>query len=655
MIITKINLQDNICSIEGTFESKNENDLLFWGECDGVPVIIELAEYITQTDENHFNIIVPVSVFLDLEINGRTWLELCRNFNIKDKIQFHPELIGYKNSGNLCENYNYELIVKDNGLFMILEPKDKEFKLIHCSITNHIIKLGIDNKNVFSQGNASLYIKRRLVEKIYHYSDMEIFIGEVDENGMVEAPIPFEYFEDITEIQYYDFVIKLKERNNIAEYFLHLEDEMLVAGKNICDNTGTKKVDITMTNSKTVCVKCCIQSLKQSYVESILVGAGVVRIALSEPDDKPDSVNDKYLIFKKRTYNDKKSYCLNWRTPLTQAGGQLVAEENSEKLLADCVRCCDEFWDVYVENGDNLIPVLCDKSKNTKYFTAASGYEICFFTNSEGGLSVYTHEKKHNDNNKTNIAVSGTCYSHCVFKSLPYFNPDYKKYYDCVYRQSNSSIISLASEALKNWTQKDEWGVEESRYLPTDFNKDFFTKLKESKAEYLLIDNFVDATKPVIEVEEGVYITYSRLLKGTNILRDYVNCKFIKPGTFEYYELFKKYAKIFVEKVKECMPESHIILLESRFSYSKIDEQTNKKEDWGWKPLIQKDNTVWDKIDEYLLEIAPDIRVIDMRHTKYVSDARSPLGASPNHYQKYYYKEILDKINKIVLEDKVRR
>ena len=85
-------------------------------------------------------------------------------------------------------------------------------------------------------------------------------------------------------------------------------------------------------------------------------------------------------------------------------------------------------------------------------------------------------------------------------------------------------------------------------------------------------------------------------------------------------------------------------------------EKTGERNQWDGIPYIKRNNIRWDEIDNILLQIAPDIRVIDMRNTNYVSDIESPIpgGASPSHYQKFYYKEILDKLNKFVLEDLLR-
>lgn len=141
------------------------------------------------------------------------------------------------------------------------------------------------------------------------------------------------------------------------------------------------------------------------------------------------------------------------------------------------------------------------------------------------------------------------------------------------------------------------------------------------------------------------------------MIRDLADCQIIKPGTEEFYTLYRKHAKIFIHEVKKYIPENHIILLQARFSYYKIDEKTNVKQEWAGKSYIQRNNIRWDNIDHIFISLAPDIRIIDMRNTQYVSDVHSPIpgGASPSHYQKFYYREILDKINKIVLEDKISK
>ena len=67
---------------------------------------------------------------------------------------------------------------------------------------------------------------------------------------------------------------------------------------------------------------------------------------------------------------------------------------------------------------------------------------------------------------------------------------------------------------------------------------------------------------------------------------------------------------------------------------------------------IKRTNRNWDMYDAIFLEELPDAQYIDMRSTNWISDVNSPIigGALPSHYQSGFYKEIYEKIIKIILK-----
>jgi len=292
------------------------------------------------------------------------------------------------------------------------------------------------------------------------------------------------------------------------------------------------------------------------------------------------------------------------------------------------------------------------------YFKFAEGFEGCFYFQQNGTLAFYTHESNHAQNNKIRVGVLGTCFSRQVFHSSSYFNPDYKRFYDCVYTQFHSSIISLASGSCEGLVKLgQEFGQNKlaAMYFPTEIKKEFFRKLEESGAEYLIIDNYVDAVRPIIRFAPEIYLTYNMFFQGTNLIRQIKDCEIIRPGTEEYFRLYAHYADIFVKEVSRILPQNHMVLLQSRFGYRKIDETTNTISDWPNGYYIRNNNLNWEKVDNLLIKAAPEMRVIDMTAAPWLCDVHTPIGggASPSHLQRGYYREVLDRLNKIVLEDRL--
>ena len=92
-----------------------------------------------------------------------------------------------------------------------------------------------------------------------------------------------------------------------------------------------------------------------------------------------------------------------------------------------------------------------------------------------------------------------------------------------------------------------------------------------------------------------------------------------------------------------------IILVGGRLSPFKTQSELwQSKMNW-----IKRTNCNWDMYDAIFLEELPNAQYIDMRSTNWTSDVNSPImgGASPSHYQSGFYKEIYEKIMKIILKE----
>ena len=651
MIITRIELKNDIWTLRYKAENIEKTDLFLWGEKDNCPIIIELNDYVDR-NEGEGIVKIPLKLFESIIIDQNISLKLCNSFNLKAAIHIEKTFEDYCSKLWMEGDYNIRLIVEAQTIYFHIEKIPRIFKVSMLKVKDHILILNLEN--IYSNGIdcASLYLKRRLTEHIWQYNDREIHLGHFHTDGKISVKIPFDLLEDENQTQFFDLILRRKKGKISSDYFLSIEKNDM---RNIIDvqeeDGGNKIIELFCSAGKNLSMKFFAKREEKNLNELVIKGH-LINISLK--DDLQECSSK--LVVRKRTYSNEKRYCVKWEKDFKIEKSVNVFEERTENFLRGLIKSRDEHWDVFVEQNQVLYPIKCD-SINTKYFDVADGFKICFFCNKEKHLSVYTHEGDHSEYTKTRIAVLGTCFSRSVFKSDPYFNPDYKRFYECVYTQFHSSIISLTSEKFLNYEHKDEWNKEASLYLPTEFNKDFFENLRKSKAEYLLLDNYIDATRPVIDVGDGAYITYNKYLIRSNLIRDLSRCRIIKPGTNEFYDLYKEHAKQFLHETKKIMPENHIILLEGRFSYFKIDEKTNIKEEWEGRTYIHRNNIRWNEVDHIFRLLAPDIRVIDMRNTQYVSDVRTPIpgGASPSHYQKYYYREILDKINKIILEDKVSK
>lgn len=253
-----------------------------------------------------------------------------------------------------------------------------------------------------------------------------------------------------------------------------------------------------------------------------------------------------------------------------------------------------------------------------------------------------------------NIFVIGTCFARSVFKSDSYFNPNYKIYFNVPFTAFHNSLISLMSNPIDDYSYlniNDLSAYEVFKYIEIEFRKNFFEKVDILKPEYIFLDNYIDANRPLIKIAENKYLTYSTYFSKSIYKHNFSDCTVIYPNSIDYQNLYRNAAKKFFTELEKRGLNKKLIILGGRLSELKIDELTGEKTYWNnldyW---IRPSNQNWNNMDRILLEEIPDAYYLDMRDTKWVSDDKPPIkgGASPSHYQSGYYRDILEKLKKAV-------
>ncbi len=333
----------------------------------------------------------------------------------------------------------------------------------------------------------------------------------------------------------------------------------------------------------------------------------------------------------------------------------VLFEMSSKEFLKDVIKGKDENYKCEIVFAGEIYNISCDLNLGKNYIEIADGYKVLFYKDKAGRLRICTHETDFAKiKNKTRIAVLGSCFSRQIFSSDEYFNSDYKKFYVCGYTQFHSSIISLCSKPINYDIQQyyDYFDEAARRYLPAEFDKDFFDRVRKDAPDYLVIDLYADAVRPIICIEKNKYITCNKYLNQIPF-EHLFQSKYVFPGSKEHQDLLKQYMLVFHDKILDIINEERLILLMGRFSSEYINEKTNEINEWSLKEKIKSNNENWNVADSIFLEVFPNARVIDQRNTQWRSDYYSPIvgGASPSHYQKWYYRDSLNLLNKIVLND----
>ncbi|WP_088265955.1 DUF6270 domain-containing protein [Bacillus mycoides] len=310
----------------------------------------------------------------------------------------------------------------------------------------------------------------------------------------------------------------------------------------------------------------------------------------------------------------------------------------------------NSYAEVHVELPSNKYSYTkVDDISSVKPYANNKGYLSIYTRVIDGKLSVMSSVfSKKEESKLIKVAVLGSCVTRDNFNSR--FNYDYKRYYECVLLQNQTSIISLMEKPVKfpshKITELNQWDANDVR---TDFEKSFLIHLKEEQPDHLIIDFFGDVFFGCIRLAD-TYVTnnYWKLGKTqffTEIKQPtYLN---IITHTEEYLLLWKNAIDNLFKMLREELPNCKVILHKARFTdfYYDKDNELNKM-----NPSIDVKvlNKYWDMLDKHILEQF-NVQYIDLNDKKYFSYEQHPWGVFGVHYEMNYYSDFLKKLHKLVL------
>lgn len=363
-----------------------------------------------------------------------------------------------------------------------------------------------------------------------------------------------------------------------------------------------------------------------------------------------------YLACRENTNHD---FCYRAFIPIS------LSTSNNKKYSYFRITKQSFFKNTFIKNGDIFdfiviagqyrLPCYTESNDiNTNYFTIRTGLEACFFISDDKYPSLYVRANYiTNTTNKIKVAILGSCFTKEAFHSLDYLNPDYKLFYENGLIGFHQSIISVVSNPIK-YNKEDFISSLDKKlielYGDKELSKKFLAELDAYKANYLIIDLYIEASASIYEISDHCYLTDSFYFRGTPLIKNLHPKRKFLISCNERFDLFKQALIKFRNQVEKIIPLDKIILVKARRATSRIDNGVVSK--WPEYDYIKYANMVWDKCDEMFEQIIPEARIIDMRDDKkYLSQRQSPLTYSPQHLVSSYYKDLLNKFNKIVLFD----
>lgn len=305
-------------------------------------------------------------------------------------------------------------------------------------------------------------------------------------------------------------------------------------------------------------------------------------------------------------------------------------------------------WDFFVRSTGQpdlpiFIPSTVDLSKNKYHAVFKNPYQARIIKNGAKNLSISTIPGPESNSNPLKIAVMGSCFSRNAFNSKPYFNPDYKRFFEVTFTQSHTSIFSVLSEPFKgvNLEKYGNMTNNERRTVQDDLNKGFFEKLKKSKSDYLLLDFYPDVLRGPLWLEGGEILSLSYIMEQTGILNDLPIKRLLDHSDNEaFFQEWTTYADKFIEKLLTIMPAEKIILNKGGFT-TKYYDKNGAIQEYKIKMRIERNNYFWEKLNNYFLAKVPTAQVIDFSKKPYIGDFYYPFGHSFSHFESGYYKDFM--------------
>lgn len=401
--------------------------------------------------------------------------------------------------------------------------------------------------------------------------------------------------------------------------------------------------DFYKNNSGAVSLKLKLSTDKKVFARFRLNTDVSIEFVIDNFDEKA-----KYY-FARRDKGNINSF--DAKIPLTQKSDDIFVL--NKKTLVEHIKTDGENWSLIEELNQRFTPLSYGEIDHETVQELSDAYSLEFLTENYK-LKCIVNERADESYEKIKIWVIGSCYSRLVFRSFDFYNKDYKRFYNPITTIYHMSIPSIVSDKIP-YDENEFIGSHQKdldHYAKDNFEKNIFERLQEEQPDYVIMDNYGSVTNSLIKTEEGCYIDENFYLKDCEAFRK-LDVKNVYNNTSdEFFNIYKDSLEVFKEKFEKVMPLSKIILIRANPSLKKIENGVVS--DWQDSQTIKTRRYLWNKFDNYFISLMPDVRIIDLRDDKYISEKSPIQHFQSNHLNRAYYQDAFAKINEIVLLDIIK-
>ncbi|EAD7602406.1 DUF6270 domain-containing protein [Listeria monocytogenes] len=551
--------------------------------------------------------------------------------------------------------YQYLFEFPEGIVTLFSKPKEITATLSELQLTSESLS-GVINLNTTIEADtyaAEIVFKRRPYSALYLFHEQEeIFnVGNIKSNSV-------NFNVDLEDLS----SELLVDSNNVIDAFIRLnalsikkQHDFYLNIDSSIKNTVAREVELsTPTHSKLTSFVTGSNRLsfyfKKNYQE-------IVSLASFKEDETqielqfslPKKFTNCQLVSKRRD-NKAKLFEYYFEQVFPIKKGLLKSETiiSRNEFLAGNINKENGIWDFFIRSTDQpdlpiFIPDTIDLSKNKFHKVANQPFLARIIKNGAKNLSITTNPAPESNANTIKIAVMGSCFSRNAFNSKPFFNPDYKRFFEVTFTQSHTSLFSVLSKPYTGINIDDYGNMtdNERRTLQADFDKGFFEKLENSNSDYLLLDLYADVLRGPIWLESGEILSLSYISEQTGILNDLPIKRLLDHSNNDaFFQEWTSYADKFIEKLLTVMPAERIILNKGGFT-TKYYDKNGAVQEYKIKMRIERNNYFWDRLNNYFLSKVPTAQVIDFTKKPYIGDYYYPFGHSFSHYESGYYKDFM--------------
>ncbi|EIQ6109475.1 teichoic acid biosynthesis protein [Listeria monocytogenes] len=551
--------------------------------------------------------------------------------------------------------YQYLFEFPEGIVTLFSKPKEITATLSELQLTSESLS-GVINLNTTIEADtyaAEIVFKRRPYSALYLFHEQEetFNVGNIKSNSVnfnVDLKgLSSELLVDSSNV--IDAFIRLNALSIKKQHDFYLNIDSSIK------NTVAREVELsTPTHSKLTSFVTGSNRLsfyfKKNYQE-------IVSLASFKEDETqielqfslPKKFTNCQLVSKRRD-NKAKLFEYYFEQVFPIKKGLLKSETiiSRNEFLAGNINKENGIWDFFIRSTDQpdlpiFIPDTIDLSKNKFHKVVNQPFLARIIKNGAKNLSITTNPAPESNANPLKIAVMGSCFSRNAFNSKPFFNPDYKRFFEVTFTQSHTSLFSVLSKPYTGINIDDYGNMtdNERRTLQADFDKGFFEKLENSNSDYLLLDLYADVLRGPIWLESGEILSLSYISEQTGILNDLPIKRLLDHSNNDaFFQEWTSYADKFIEKLLTVMPAERIILNKGGFT-TKYYDKNGAVQEYKIKMRIERNNYFWDRLNNYFLSKVPTAQVIDFTKKPYIGDYYYPFGHSFSHYESGYYKDFM--------------